>query len=37
MHAHLAKPINIEQLCATLTKLMSQRAGAQDELPTEGE
>ena len=37
MDAHLAKPINIEQLCATLTKLMSQRAGAQDELPTEGE
>ena len=37
MDAHLAKPINIEQLCATLTKLMSQRAGAQDKLPTEGE
>ena len=37
MDAHLAKPINIEQLCAALTKLMSQRAGAQDELPTEGE
>ena len=25
MDAHLAKPINIELLCATLTKLMSQR------------
>ena len=34
MDAHLAKPINIEQLCATLTKLMSKRAPARDEIPT---
>ncbi|MCI9156616.1 MAG: response regulator [Lawsonibacter sp.] len=37
MNAHLAKPINIEQLCTTLTKLMSERGSAQDELPTQGE
>ena len=37
MDAHLAKPINIEQLCATLTKLMSQRDGQRDITPTEGE
>lgn len=33
MDAHLAKPINIELLCATLTKLMAQR----DPTPTEGD
>ena len=37
MDAHLAKPINIEQLCATLTKLMSQRDGQRGISPTEGE
>lgn len=37
MDAHLAKPINIEQLCATLTKLMSQRDGQRGIPPTEGE
>ena len=37
MDAHLAKPINIEQLCATLTKLMSQRDGQRGITPTEGE
>lgn len=35
MDAHLAKPINIEQLCATLTKLMSQRG--RDKTLTEGD
>ncbi|WP_160636843.1 hybrid sensor histidine kinase/response regulator [Pseudoflavonifractor sp. 60] len=30
MNAHLAKPINIELLCSTLTKLMSERSDAQD-------
>ena len=30
MNAHLAKPINIEQLCSILTKLMSERGNAQD-------
>ena len=30
MDAHLAKPINIEQLCGTLTKLMSERDHAKD-------
>lgn len=35
MDAHLAKPINIEQLCATLTKLMARRDSQQT--PTEGE
>lgn len=30
MNAHLAKPINIELLCTTLTELMPQRTGAQD-------
>lgn len=32
MDAHLAKPINIEQLCAALTKLMSERECARDEI-----
>ena len=31
MDAHLAKPINIEQLCATLTKLMAERGRARDD------
>lgn len=35
MDAHLAKPINIELLCATLTKLISQRSP--NSTPTEGE
>ena len=35
MNAHLAKPINIELLCSTLTKLMSERDGAQDKTSTE--
>ena len=37
MNAHLAKPINIDQLCATLTKLMSERSDARDKIPTEGD
>ena len=37
MDAHLAKPINIEQLCATLTKLMAQRSPKRNLTPTEGE
>ena len=37
MDAHLAKPINIEQLCTTLTKLMSRRDRPQDNKPTKGE
>ena len=37
MDAHLAKPINIEQLCTTLTKLMAERKVAQNKIPTEGE
>lgn len=38
MDAHLAKPINIEQLCATLTKLMSRRDSQQQGMTTtEGE
>ena len=37
MDAHLAKPINIELLCATLTKLMSDRSPAQDKTTTEQE
>lgn len=37
MNAHLAKPINIEQLCAALTSLMSERKPAPDERPTKGE
>lgn len=37
MDAHLAKPINIEQLCATLTKLMPRRDSRQGATPTEGE
>ena len=37
MNAHLAKPINIEQLCATLTGLMSQREHAPDERSGKGE
>lgn len=36
MDAHLAKPINIEQLCATLTKFMSERGRTQHKIPTEG-
>ena len=35
MDAHLAKPINIELLCATLIKLISQRSP--NSTPTEGE
>lgn len=35
MNTHLAKPINIELLCSTLTKLMSERDGAQDKTSTE--
>lgn len=37
MDAHLAKPINIEQLCATLTKLMSERDQSRNRTPIEGE
>lgn len=37
MDAHLAKPINIELLCATLTKLMAQRGQERNLTPTEGE
>lgn len=37
MDAHLAKPINIEQLCATLIKLMDQRGPKRNSTPTEGE
>ena len=37
MDAHLAKPINIEQLCLTLTKLMSVRDRAQNKKPPKGE
>ena len=37
MNAHLAKPINIEQLCNTLIKLMSQREPAQTDTKTEKE
>lgn len=37
MNAHLAKPINIELLCATLTKLMAQRGPQPNITPTEGE
>lgn len=37
MNAHLAKPINIEQLCAALTSLMSERKPAPDDRPTKGE
>lgn len=37
MDAHLAKPINIEQLCATLTKLMAQRSPKGNLTQTEGE
>lgn len=37
MNAHLAKPINIEQLCAALTNLMSERKSAPDGRPTKGE
>ena len=37
MDAHLAKPINIEQLCLTLTKLMSVRDHAQNKKPPKGE
>ena len=37
MDAHLAKPINIEQLCATLAGLMSEREHVPDESSTKGE
>lgn len=37
MNAHLAKPINIEQLCAALTSLMSERKPVPDGRPTKGE
>lgn len=37
MDAHLAKPINIELLCATLTKLMAHRGPNPNITPTEGE
>ena len=37
MNAHLAKPINIEQLCAALTSLMSGREAAPDERSRKGE
>ena len=37
MDAHLAKPINIEPLCATVDKLISERAPARDEILTEKE
>lgn len=33
MDAHLAKPINIEQLCTTLTKLIAERDPAPDKKP----
>ncbi len=37
MDAHLAKPINIELLCATLAKLMLDRDPAQVKTTTEQE
>ena len=37
MDAHLAKPINIEQLCTTLTKLMSERDHARSTKPIKEE
>ena len=38
MNAHLAKPINIELLCATLTELMPERTGVHEkDLLTEEE
>ena len=37
MDAHLAKPINIELLCVTLTKLMSERGSARDPKTTKWE
>ncbi len=37
MNAHLAKPINIEQLCAVLTKLMSERDSDRNENIARGE
>ena len=36
MDAHLAKPINIEQLCGTLTKLMAERDLARDSILNKG-
>jgi CheY-like chemotaxis protein len=36
MNAHLAKPIHIEQLCAVLTKLMSEQDEARGKKPMEG-
>ena len=37
MNAHLAKPINIEHLCTTLIKLMSQREQERKKTSAEGE
>ena len=37
MNAHLAKPINIEQLCGTLTKLMSECGRVKKTPPLKGE
>jgi len=37
MNAHLAKPINIEQLCSTLEKFMAKREPGQAETQTEKE
>ena len=37
MDAHLAKPINIDQLCAVLTKLISERGQPHTETPTKKE
>ena len=37
MNAHLAKPINIEQLCAVLTKLMLERDAVRKKIRTKGE
>ena len=37
MNAHLAKPINIEQLCGTLTKLMSECGRVKKTPPMKGE
>ena len=37
MDAHLAKPINVEQLCGTLTKLMSQSDRVRGKTPTKEE
>ena len=37
MDAHLAKPINVEQLCGTLTKLISQSDRVRGKTPTKEE